>query len=245
MPGLFPTLVFNSIRMKIIDNKKDYYDYLASIYGIDELVVYNRRGSVTLNSDKVLPHGMEYYFSNRILFQDKPLSDKHYWNLRSIAKQREAKDVKHKYGKTWKEGDIYHFILEVGYTHYRFEVERWIDEGKCKCAHVNSTLIDTMKDVQQRYSDIPMCIIPCQAQYWRWSQDERWEEINNMMVHRVENPILSGTFIPKLVPPTDIWQNLYEYLSSLRDKPFIDTRSDVQKLESAGFDKKTSFRNVK
>lgn len=38
---------------------------------------------------------------------------------------------------------------------------------------------------------------------------------------------------------------LYEYLSSLRDKPFIDTRSDVQKLESAGFDKKTSFRNVK
>jgi hypothetical protein len=38
---------------------------------------------------------------------------------------------------------------------------------------------------------------------------------------------------------------LYEYLSSLRDKPFIDPRSDVQKLESAGFDKKTSFRNVK
>jgi len=100
--------------MKIIDNKKDYYDYLASIYGIDELVVYNRRGSVTLNSDKVLPHGMEYYFSNRILFQDKPLSDKHYWNLRSIAKQREAKDVKHKYGKTWKEGDIYLFSDDKG-----------------------------------------------------------------------------------------------------------------------------------
>lgn len=58
--------------MKIIDNKKDYYDYLASIYGIDELVVYDRRGSVTLNTDKVLLHGMEFYFSNRILFQDKP-----------------------------------------------------------------------------------------------------------------------------------------------------------------------------
>lgn len=90
-----------------------------------------------------------------------------------------------------------------------------------------------------------MCIIPCQAQYWRWSQEERWKEINNMMVHRVVNPILSGTFIPKLVPPTDIWLALYEYLSSLRDKPFSDTRSDIQKLESAGFDKKTSFRNVK
>ncbi len=75
VPGLFPTFVFNRIRMKIIDNKKDYYDYLASIYGIDELIVYDRRGSVTLNSDKILLHGMEYYFSNRILFQDKPMSD--------------------------------------------------------------------------------------------------------------------------------------------------------------------------
>ena len=112
--------------MKIIDNKKDYYDYLASIYGIDDLVVYDRRGSVSLNSDKALPLGMEYYFSQRILWQDKPLSAKQYW-----------------------------------------------------------------------------------------------------------------------IPPTDIWQALYTHLSSIRDKPFTDTRSDVQKLESAGFDKKTSFRNVK
>ena len=37
--------------MKIIDNKKDYYDYLASIYGIDELVVYDRRGSVTFSKN--------------------------------------------------------------------------------------------------------------------------------------------------------------------------------------------------
>ena len=62
---------------------------------------------------------------------------------------------------------------------------------------------------------------------------------------RVENPILAGTFIPGVIPPTDIWNALYEYLSSLRDKPFTDSRSDVQKLESAGFDKKTSFRNIK
>ena len=65
------------------------------------------------------------------------------------------------------------------------------------------------------------------------------------MTQRVENPILAGTFIPKMIPPTDIWHSLYEYISSLRDKPFTDTRTDTQKLESAGFDRKTSFRNVK
>ena len=146
--------------MKIIDNKKDYYDYLASIYGIDELVVYDRRGSVTLNPDRVLSHGMDYYFSRRILFLDKPLSEKKYWSLKSISKQREAKAVKHKFNKTFKEGDVYHFVLEVGYTHYRFEVERWKDEKTSNLASVETTLLDTIKDVRQRYSEVPMCIIP-------------------------------------------------------------------------------------
>ena len=79
--------------------------------------------------------------------------------MRSIAKQREAKDVKHKYGKTWKEGDVYHFVLEVGYTHYRFEVERWIDEDKRDFAQVESALIDTLKDVRQRYHPLPSPIL--------------------------------------------------------------------------------------
>ena len=34
--------------MKIIDNKKDYYDYLVGTYGIDEKMVYDRRGSVRM-----------------------------------------------------------------------------------------------------------------------------------------------------------------------------------------------------
>lgn len=34
-------------------------------------------------------------------------------------------------------------------------------------------------------------------------------------------------------------------LSSFEDKTVHDSRTDVEKLESAGFDRKTSFRNVK
>ena len=33
--------------MKIIDSKKDFYDYLSGVYGMDELAVYDRRGSMT------------------------------------------------------------------------------------------------------------------------------------------------------------------------------------------------------
>ena len=229
------------ITMKIIDNKKDYYDYLAGILGVDNLVVYDRRGSVVLNSEKALFQGMETYFCQKPIFFDKPLAEKQYWHLKSIVKQRETEKAKHSYSKTWKEGDIYHFVLEVGYIHYRFEVERWLEEHNRETAHVEYHLIETLKDIHKRYSDVPMCIVPCNAQYSRWSHEERWEELKG----RVENPILAGTFIPKVILPTDIWNALYAYLSSLRDKPFTDTRSDVQKLESAGFDKKASFRNIK
>ena len=227
--------------MKIIDNKKDYYDYLAGIYGVDDLVVYDRRGSVVLESEKALFQGMEVYFRQKPIYLDKPLIEKQYWKLKSIVKQREAEAAKHRLGKTWAEGDIYHFVLEVGYTHYRFEVERWLDDNNSESVHVEYRLINTLKNVHKRCSDVPMCVIPCNAQYSRWSHEERWDELKG----RVDNPILAGTFVPGVIPPTDIWHALYEYLSSLRDKLFTDTRSDIQKLESAGFDKKTSFRNIK
>jgi hypothetical protein len=47
------------------------------------------------------------------------------------------------------------------------------------------------------------------------------------------------------IPGEEIFKALYAYLSSLNDKDIVDNRTDVQKAESAGFDRKTSFRNVK
>ena len=76
------------------------------------------------------------------------------------------------------------------------------------------------------------------------SEKNYWK-IKNSLTHRIEILILADTSISKMIPPTEIWQALYEYISSLRDKPFADTRTDAQKLESAGFNKKTSFRNIK
>ena len=34
--------------MRIIDNKKDYYDYLAGVWGIDGHITYDRRNSKRL-----------------------------------------------------------------------------------------------------------------------------------------------------------------------------------------------------
>ena len=32
--------------MKIVDNKKDFYDFVAGEYGIDDLIVFDRRKSI-------------------------------------------------------------------------------------------------------------------------------------------------------------------------------------------------------
>lgn len=47
--------------MKIIDNKKDYYDYLMGVYGIDEKIVYDRRGSIT----------KDYYFKSPVMQDER------------------------------------------------------------------------------------------------------------------------------------------------------------------------------
>ena len=56
-------------------------------------------------------------------------------------------------------------------------------------------------------------------------------------------PKLEETGISKILPPQEIYLMLCEWLAPKDD--ITDNRTDVEKLLSAGFDKKSSFRNVK
>ena len=58
------------------------------------------------------------------------------------------------------------------------------------------------------------------------------------------NPIMEGTWIPSVIPAEEIWNNVTDYLLAIKEKPIIDNRTDIEHIESAGFDKKTSFRNM-
>ena len=71
--------------MKIIDNKKDYYDYLSGVYGIDELIVFDRRGSKLLNAPGVLQSGLEECFATTILPDDIPWKPNKYGSLKVFA----------------------------------------------------------------------------------------------------------------------------------------------------------------
>lgn len=144
--------------------------------------------------------------------------------------------------KTFLEGRVFHFILEVGSNQYCFEVERWLNSLDNNEVCLDYWLLKSKYDIKSRFFDSPIGIAPCQLPY-RWRGPEiDWEKQDVDMDRLIVNPILSGTYITKLIPPEEIWKAIYELLSSQKEKPIIDTRSDIQKLESAGFDKKISFR---
>jgi len=53
------------------------------------------------------------------------------------------------------------------------------------------------------------------------------------------------TWLTKVLSPESVWTNVYNYLVATKDEPVQDRRKNTEKILSAGFDTKISFRNVK
>ena len=253
--------------MKIIDRNKDYYDYLQGIYGMDELVVYDRRDSFPIDVSKpICDKGSfcrDYYnanfdrwFRREILFDDEKRKEVSIFGSNSVARRRadaeeekkreEALSKGHRI-KTPKrplrilEGKIMHFILEIGFYDYYFEVERYIDDKDDKKLILKYALIDKKRvSADDKISYAPMAICPVTRNY-----RDVFKLYDRDKEQLIKNPILYSTYIPKFIEPKEVWNNLYEYISSLRDVEFEDTRTNDQHIESHGFDKKISFRHRK
>lgn len=213
--------------MKILSPRghKDYYDYISGIYGIDEKVVFDRR-QFTILSTSDLPH-----FSKVCRKDDVPLHEEQVYTWR-----------KHNWNETRLIGKEYYCVLEAGMKWYLFRINRYLDEKGNVCldwtldskmdarGHIGKTALTFFKDIDYHYS------------WWR----KYWEEhIRVKPEDGLPNPILEGTALASFIPAQEIYDNIYSYLSSLNDVEIIDTRTDTQKAESHGFDKKTSFRNIK
>lgn len=218
--------------MKILTprNNKDYYDYLTGIYGIDEKVVFDRR-RFTIISRLDLP-----IFSYLPLENDTPKKEIPVWMRKD---KRVPEYVGTKIG----------FILEVGLKWYVFEVERYLDKAFKVC--LDWTLVKT-KEIHREHR---LCKSPLSFFMYHknsrysidWKSYDYYDDarINIREGTLIDNPILSGTPIPSFIPAEEIYSLLCSYISSMNDIEVIDSRTDTQKAESVGFDRKTSFRNIK
>lgn len=253
---------------------KDYYDFLQQVYGQDELVVYDRRDAFPIDPTKkwgddidraclsdcnsYRNYNIERWFRKEPIYGDKKRETIRRWSTKKVLAYKEQKEEteglslrkKESVRNSWKnikEGQVFHFVLEVGYHHYYFEVERYLDDEDENRLHLHYGLIEK-KDISknEKISYAPICICPISHhKYWYAGSNDKFEASEMDREQKIDNPILYSTYIPKFIDAYEMWNNLYEYISSLRDKDFEDTRTNEQHIESHGFDKKISFRHRK
>jgi len=216
--------------MKIIDKNKDYYDYLQGIFGQDPLAVYDRRGSTVFNSSNTpLP-----------LKQITGGSCKGYYGVIEILiglvchciyfENIPGNKITYEEFETFRVGSRETDIplrLRIEYTEY----QPGAIKTNMKFVNPNNRL-----GFPIRY---PNGRILHENEYFTDGKDRWW----NKWTVCYSNPILCS--IPLLaVPAETVFEELHEFLLALNDKKIEDSRSDIQKLESAGFDRKTSFRKM-
>ena len=261
--------------MRIIDNKKDYYDYLAGVLGIDDHITYDRRNSIRLVNNTA-----------NIINERCPMG---YGNIFCTWKNGKNPDFENSYSYDWDNGhktvgkiyrklglgyqpsksnefpDAYNvssnwFGLVIGSVEYVFLVYRVLQNKADKEVKIVPKLMRKfIFDRSRTQTKAPILIgelaynrmdIPWKISCKR--DDEFYEAVAKVGYIKPdkdgnykENPILDGTWIPSLIPAEEVWNNITDYLLSIKEPPIIDNRTDIQHLESHGFDKKTSFRNVK
>lgn len=214
--------------MKILTsrNNKDYYDYLTGIYGMDEKVVYDRR-EFSILSNTALP-----FFNHAILEKDAPKKE---------IRTREWIGRHWKWATKYRATELF-CMLEIGLKWHFFQVDRYLDTASNVCLDWK---IITTKEItkDKRVGIAPMTFFKAIQIYSCWTDTKLDLKVDN--ADSIPNPIIQGTPIASLIPAHEIYNSLYAYLSSLNDIEIIDNRTDIEKAESAGFDSKTSFRNIK
>lgn len=186
--------------MKIIDKRKDYYDYLQGIWGQDPKAVYYRMAKDVFKSGE-----RPEFFSKS--FPQGVLGYEGYVNLVC--------------------GRVIHRI-------YYFNMSGKITMRRYKTDFIN-----------RPYGLAPMLIV------WeidriesRKYKNKKYSYRSRTFSGRCENPMLMS-FPLTVVPAEEVFTGIQDYLLSQYDVDVPDRRTDIQKLEAAGFDRRTSFRNVK
>ena len=208
--------------MKIIDNKKDFYDYLSGVNGIDEYVVYDRRGSVSAKKE------LDGYL--------RPLNSlrndgENEWYLRVIAGDKAWPFLLSRKPDGTVEAELWNQIVQAkgrrggGWIYNPWEG----DTSYHDLFNYKTREIEVIKPT-------PESPVVIEYKSTSWS-DSGWQYI--------KNPILVGLPVVSKIPAQDIWQAIYDYLLKMKEPEIVDTRTDEEKAESHGFDRKTSFRKDK
>ena len=220
--------------MKIISTYKDYYDYLSGIWGVDPLIVLDRRRFSIPFFLKSETGKLEFYIAGYKV--DGLYKEGHIYfgeELNQFDCDLKTKERKFKYWNLSGKEDYLNSKLEdiviVITNSERFYMNH-IDN------HILSKkVIPDIHNLNEKYN-CPI-FLANKANY-----GEHSFEFDNYPY-----PILRDLNIPSILPPEDIYKKLSDWISLQKTKSesTVDNRTNNQKIEGKGFDTKTSFRNIK
>lgn len=236
--------------MKIIDRHKDIYDYLTGVYGEDPLIVLDRRqkgdlGHLFLGQKLRLYIGGYYteglYLGNKDFAWGESLRDmdsydsleETYWKAKSKAKNKRDYYTTRFYNKA----DVDKAFRKLGenskedYVFIKGDASADIRE----CMYLSVW----KKDPNNWNKKLNLSIFLEKVKTYDYtSPDSPPDPIAYPFLFQLDF---------KISTPEEIYLMIYNFLleqNTLKES-FPDTRTNLEKLESKGFDKITSFRSTK
>jgi hypothetical protein len=204
--------------MYIIDNYKDFYDYVSHIYGVDKQIILDRRKSTRLNKETILDI-----------------------SIKSDPKWERESFILLEYGYKQK-------IFKLSNIHYdkrNFEYTYNIEHFHTYSEHIN--LFDCPISISMCLIRVPFFYrwekkrrktpIPTidDLRHGKEKVIERGAFL--------EFPILAGTELTKFLDPIEVWSEIQNYISSLENDRDVNLpMTNEEKAETHGFDK-YSFRH--
>ena len=223
--------------MKIISKHKDYYDYLTGIYGIDEKMVYDRRTNTlekpsediisTVNQSTVTTHTFSicnnifvvYQFENNFYYTIDERIELYY-----ILDKREIYNSFLVY-RSWRTYDV------------KEEVKVKFEKDNC-VSEVNKAIRQPVL-IQTTWDNDSFKIENITNK--RYFKDTKDKTITYWRI-----PDLSKFGFAKWVPSDEMYQQIVAFIGWLKDNPEIpNNQTNEEKIQSNGFDLKTSFRHRK
>ncbi len=231
--------------MKIIDRNSDYYDYLWQQNGDDE-VVFDRRGSVLLSKQTLcdaINCGDGCY---RIVNGKKRFIPLLPYNFFPWEK---------------KNGEpFFLFVLAAGFNFFVIKLSflRY-EENTNLLIDFSMELICSRKWYEYKGEPLNLYTVDSKAFAVDKLSAEEWRKANlsncnfcpllNLSgeLERCPIPILRDAGFASIIPPEEIYCGIDEYLLASKNDVNAESAglSDADKAVNHGFDKRTSFRNVK
>lgn len=229
--------------MKIIDNKKDYYDYFSKIYQ-DDYFTFDRRGSFYLIDyfekvvkEKVRSPNSKYehfgYFLLRIGYDNWIIG------IKMDVKNQFSHFLVHSFKNFDK---LYKFqlgLLRFDYIYNLFSfldgnIEKKRERIKKEMENEVRTSNFNLKyalgfDLDSEGHHTP----PLSFQFSRKIPEEE------------SYALFDGSCVPKLIQPFDMYRAFEDYFSAIKTEKNVDNRTNEEHIVSHGFDSKESFRNIK